>query len=141
AQITHESPSAPQPSSHSPTQGRGAGVADANFTSAEVEGGAGETRRRMSEARSAEFASPPPRRPPPRAARSEAKGRECRRRPPPRSRGRIAAAPSPQIRSRASCRESQPRKGLLPSAHSPGAGSRLASLLQRRSYSVAPTGL
>jgi len=46
----------------------------------------------MSEARSAEFASPPPRRPPPRAARSEAKGRECRRRPPPRSRGRVGAA-------------------------------------------------
>ena len=78
-----------------PGGGCGAGAAPANFRSAEVEGVAGETRRRMSEARSAEFALPPPRRPPPRAARSEAQGRECRRRAPPRPRNRITAAPSP----------------------------------------------
>ena len=38
-------------------QGGGAGLAGANFRSAEAEGVAGETRRRMSEERSDEFAS------------------------------------------------------------------------------------
>jgi len=63
----------------------------------------------MSEARSAEFASPPPRRPPPRAARSAAQGRECRRRAPPRPRDRIRGAPAAPdsatgSESRAHCR-------------------------------------
>jgi hypothetical protein len=75
------------------SRGRGAGVVGANFRSAEVEGVAGETRRRMSEGRSDEFASPPPRRPPPRAAPSDARGRDGRRPPPPRRRGRIGVAP------------------------------------------------
>ncbi|GAB1459496.1 hypothetical protein MASR2M50_12700 [Thauera sp.] len=73
-------------------RGRGAGVAGANVRSAEVVDVAGESRRRMSEERSDEFASPPPRRPPPRVVPSAAKGRGCRRRPPPRARGRIGAA-------------------------------------------------
>ena len=88
-------PNTVRASQPSPAPGRWAGAADANFMSAEVESVAGETRRRMFEARSAEFASPPPRRPPPRAARSEAKGRECRRRPPPRPRGRSKPRPRP----------------------------------------------
>jgi hypothetical protein len=74
------------------TRPRGPGVAGANVRSAEVVDVAGESRRRMSEERSDEFASPPPRRPPPRVVPSAAKGRGCRRRPPPRARGRIGAA-------------------------------------------------
>ena len=73
-------------------RGGGAGLGGANFRSAGAEGVAGETRRRMFEARSAEFASPSPRRPPPRGARRAAQGRECRRRPPTRFHRRFAAA-------------------------------------------------
>ena len=75
-------------------RGGGAGLAGANFRSAEAEGVAGETRRRMFEARSAEFASPPPRRPPPRAARSDSEG--------PRVQAAPAVSAPPPHRSRAS---------------------------------------
>ncbi len=81
-----------RPAAH--TRGRGAGAVVANFRSAEAEGVAGETRRRHVRGRAATSLRRRPRgRPPPRAGTAaHARGRECRRRAPPRPRGRIGAA-------------------------------------------------